>query len=161
MRYPVGISPPNLWLATPIRHQFLLSTGSPQSVGISHFFALTTKIPLFLEDNIIIITSYVYDGIDERKKREPLHYIYYHWYFWYFGNYARKPLVLATSLNTTFGKKLVELVVAEGKTTMRSMNIRYSMPIERINSYTTNKKSRRKLSLRDFSFTGCGLLINE
>jgi len=47
LRYPVGISPPNLWLATPIRHQFFLSIGFPQSVDISHFFALTTQIPLF------------------------------------------------------------------------------------------------------------------
>ena len=45
-----------------------------------------------------------------------LYIIYYHWYFWYFGNYARKPLALANSRNTTFGKKLVKLVVGEGKT---------------------------------------------
>ena len=55
----------------------------------------------------------MYDGIGESKKNEPLQYIYYHWYFWYFGNYARKPLVLANSLNTTFKEKMVIVVVTE------------------------------------------------
>ena len=48
-------------------------------------------------------------------KEKSLHIIYYHWYFWYFGNYARKPLALANSRNTTFGKKLVKVVVGEGR----------------------------------------------